>query len=278
MSIEERRIEFGGSSTRYMKAGEGPPLVLLHGIGTSALEWNRAMQALARGRSVYAPDLLQPERRDHAGYSPASLADFVAEFMDAVGIERASVVGNSLGGLVALRLALSRPDRVDALGLVDSAGLGREVTPVLSSATLPGLGEAAIYWAKTPVGAVQRSLARATLLFAIPALAPPEWLAEQCRLGLSNGFMETTLAALRAHVSPVGQREGEILLDQLPRLEVPTLVVWGGSDRVVPLRHAHDAASRLKHGRLEVLPGCGHLPHAECPERFAEVVTRFLDG
>ena len=278
MSIEERRVEFGGLSTRYMKAGEGPPLVLLHGVGTSALEWNRAMPALARGRSVYAPDLLQPERRDHAGYSPASLADFVAEFMDAVGIERASVVGNSLGGLVALRLALSRPDRVDTLGLVDSAGLGREVTPALSSATLPGLGEAASYWAKTPVGAVQRSLLRAPLLFAIPSSTPPEWLAEQCRLGLLNGFMETTLAALRAHVSPVGQREGEILLDELPRLEIPTLVVWGGSDRVVPLRHAYDAVSRLKHGRLEILPGCGHLPHAECPECFAEVLTGFLDG
>ena len=159
-----------------MTVGEGPPIVLLHGIGTSALEWNRAMPALARGRSVYAPDLLQPEReRDHAGYSPASLAGFVAEFMDAVGIERASVVGNSLGGLVALRFALSHPSRVSALGLVDSAGLGREVTPALSSATLPGLGEATIYWAKTPVGAAQRSLGRASLLFALPSSAPPEW-------------------------------------------------------------------------------------------------------
>ena len=252
---------------------------MLHGIGTSALEWNRAMPALARGRSVYAPDLLQPEReRDHAGYSPASLAGFVAEFMDAVGIERASVVGNSLGGLVALRFALSHPPRVDALGLVDSAGLGREVTPALSSATLPGLGETAIYWAKTPVGAAQRSMMRAPLLFALPSSAPPEWLAEQYRLGLSSGFMETTLAALRSHVSPLGQREGEILLDELPRLEMPTLVVWGASDRVVPLRHAHDAVARLRNGSLEILPGCGHLPHAECPKRFAEVLNRFLDG
>ena len=237
------------------------------------------MPALARGRSVYAPDLLQPERgSDHAGFSPSSLADFVAGFLDAVGVERAAVVGNSLGGLVALRFALSHPSRVSALGLVDSAGLGREITPALASATLPGLGEAAIYWAKTPFGAAQRSLGRAPLLFGLPASAPPEWLAEQYRLGLSSGFMETTLAALRSHVSPIGQRDGEILLDELPRLEMPTLVLWGALDKVLPLRHAHDAVARLRHGSLEILPGCGHLPHAECPERFAEVVTRFLDG
>ena len=278
MTIEERRVDMGGTSTRYMKAGEGPPLVLLHGVGTSSLEWNRAMSALARGRSVYAPDLLQPERGDHAGYSPSSLAAFVAEFLDALGIERASVVGNSLGGLVALRFALSCPSRVDALGLVDSAGLGREVSAALASATLPGLGEAAINWAKTPIGAAQRTAGRAPLLFALPASAPPEWLAEQYRLGLSSGFMETTLAALRAHVSPVGQRESEILLDELHRLAVPTLVVWGASDRVVPLRHAYDAVARLRHGSLEILAGCGHLPHAECPDRFAEVLSRFLDG
>lgn len=279
MTIQERTVQVGGSSTRYMTAGEGPPLVLLHGVGTSSLEWNRAMPALARGRSVYAPDLLQPERgSDHAGFSPSSLADFVAGFLDAVGVERAAVVGNSLGGLVALRFALSHPSRVSALGLVDSAGLGREITPALASATLPGLGEAAIYWAKTPFGAAQRSLGRAPLLFGLPASAPPEWLAEQYRLGLSSGFMETTLAALRSHVSPIGQRDGEILLDELPRLEMPTLVLWGALDKVLPLRHAHDAVARLRHGSLEILPGCGHLPHAECPERFAEVVTRFLDG
>ena len=279
MNIQERTVQVGGSSTRYMTAGEGPPLVLLHGIGTSALEWNRTMPALACRRSVYAPDLLQPERgRDHAGYSPASLAGFVTEFMNALGIERASIVGNSLGGLVALRFALSHPSRMDALALVDSAGLGQEINPVLSSATLPGLGEAAIYWAKTPVGAAQRALGRAPLLFALPSSAPPEWLAEQYRLGLASGFMETTLDALRSHVSPIGQRESEILLEELFRLEMPTLVVWGESDRVVPLHQAHDAVARLRNGSLEILPGCGHLPHIECPNRFAEVLSRFLDG
>ena len=85
------------------------------------------------------------------------------------------VVGNSLGGLVALRLALSDPSRVEALGLVDSAGLGREIAPALASATLPGYGDAAVYWAKTTIGAAQRAWGKTPLLFALPASAPPEW-------------------------------------------------------------------------------------------------------
>lgn len=279
MTIEERSVQVGGSPTRYLTAGEGPALALLHGLGTSSFEWNRVIPALARERTVYAPDLLEPGRGDgDKGYSPASLTSFVADFLHALGIEHAAVVGNSLGGLVALRFALSHPTRVDALGLVDSAGLGPEISPALASATLPGLGEAAAYWAKTPVGATQRSFSRAAILFALPASAPPEWLAEQYRLGVAPGFMETALAALRGNMGPVGQWESEVLLDELPRVEVPTLVVWGALDRIVPTRHAHDAVARLPQGRLEILRGCGHLPHVECPDRFAEVLNGFLDG
>lgn len=278
MAVEEHRLKVGGSPVRYLKIGEGPPLVLLHGVGTSALEWNRTMPALARGRCVYAPDLLSPELGDGANYSSPALASFATKFLDALGIERAAVVGNSLGGLVALRLALSDPSRVDALGLVDSAGLGREITPALSSATLPSYGDAATYWAKTPMGAAQRAWGRTPLLFALPASAPPEWLAEQYRLGLTPGFMQRTLSALRGHVNPLGQRESEILLDELPRLKVPTLIVWGALDRVVPTRHAREAASRLRNGSLAVISGCGHLPHAECPDRFAEILNGFLNG
>ncbi len=278
MAVEERSLEADGSPVRYLTAGEGPPLVLLHALGESAFDWRWVMPALARGRSVYAPDLLRPESGDGADYSSSSLAGFAAKFLDALGIERATVVGNSLGGLVALRLALSDPSRVDALGLVDSAGLGREINPALSSATLPGYGDAAVYWAKTPMGAVQRAWGKAPLLFALPASAPPEWLAEQYRLGLTPGFMQATLAALRRHVNPAGQRESELLLDELPRLKIPTLVVWGAQDKVMPTRHARDAASRLRNGSLAIIAGCGHLPHVECPDRFAEVLNGFLNG
>ncbi len=111
MAIEERKIEVDGLPTRYLRAGEGPPLLLLHALGESALDWRWVLPDLARRHSVYAPDL--PGFGDSfklaADYSPAFFEGFVAAFLDALGVERAVVVGNSLGGLIALRLALSEP-------------------------------------------------------------------------------------------------------------------------------------------------------------------------
>ena len=133
MVVEEQKIEVEGLPTRYLAAGDGPPLLLLHGVGDNAFDWQWVMPALAHTYRVYALDLpgsggsakLLPD------YSAAFFTRFAAAFLDALGVERAAVVGNSLGGLVGLRLALSDPERVAALGLVSSGGLGGEVSPTL---------------------------------------------------------------------------------------------------------------------------------------------------
>ncbi len=123
MVVEEHYLRVDGLPIRYLCAGEGPPLVLLHGAGDNALDWRWVLPALARTHRVYAPDLPgSPESaRPVADYSPAFLERFVAGFLDALEIEHAAVAGNSIGGLVALRLALSEPERVGSLVLVDSA-------------------------------------------------------------------------------------------------------------------------------------------------------------
>ena len=150
--IEERRIEVDGLSTRYLEAGEGPPLVLLHALGESAVDWRWVLPALARTHRVYAPDLpgFGGSGKPAAGYSSAFFARFVAAYLDALGVERAVVAGNSLGGLAVLRLALSEPERVGALALIDSAGLGREVAYALQLPTLPGYGYGAVAWGRRP--------------------------------------------------------------------------------------------------------------------------------
>ena len=279
--MREHRIDVDGLPTRYLAAGEdgGPPLILLHGVGDNALDWRWAMPALARSRRVYAPDLpgaggsAKPESAD-ADYSPGFFERFVAAFLDAQGIGHAAVVGNSLGGLVGLRLALSEPERVTALGLVAAAGLGRRVSPALRSLSLPGYGRLATAWGKTRPGAAQRALGRAGLVFASPRRAPREWLKEQYRLARVPGFLQAQLATVRAQVGIRGQRE--VLVDRLPGLRMPTLVVWGARDRVLPASQARGAAARLRGGRLELLPDCGHLPQVEQPERFASALARFL--
>jgi pimeloyl-ACP methyl ester carboxylesterase len=274
--VEEQKIEVDGLPTRYLTAGTGPPLVLLHGAGDNALDWRWVMPALAATHRVYAPDLpgSPDSARPAADYSPGFFERFVAGFLDALDIESAAMVGNSLGGLVALRLALSEPARVTALVLVDSAGLGREVNPVFTSVNVPGLSEAAMPLWRTPIGAYQRAWGRAALLFARPGSVPREWLAEQRRLALSPGYLEAHLTALRAQVSPGGQRE--VLVDQLSLLKMPTLVVWGARDRVFPESQARDAAARLHEGSLAVIPDCGHMPHVECPDLFVATLDEFF--
>jgi 4,5:9,10-diseco-3-hydroxy-5,9,17-trioxoandrosta-1(10),2-diene-4-oate hydrolase len=185
------------------------------------------------------------------------------------------LVGNSLGGLAALRLALSEPERVSALGLVASAGLGREVTYALRLPTLPGYGEAAVTWGKTPFGASGRAWSRVPLLFGRPERVPAEWITEQTRIAQLPGFAEATMAALRAQVDLGGQRE--VLVDRIPHLQMPTLLVWGERDRVFPYSQGQKALSHLRQGSLELVPDCGHLPHVERPDRFTAILSRVLD-
>ena len=279
VSVEAKSVEVDGLPVRYLAAGEGPPLVLLHGAGDNSLDWRWVLPALARMHRVYAPDLpgSPDSARPPADYSSAFFERFVAAFVDALGVGRATFVGNSLGGLIALRLALSEPARVGALVLVDSAGLGRAINPAFTSVNVPGPFEAAMPFWRTPLGAHQRAWGRTALLFAHPpGSVPREWLAEQSRLALRPGYLEAHLTALRALVGPFGQRE--VLLDRLPLLEVPTLVVWGERDRVFPERQAREAIVRLREGSLAVIPNCGHMPHVECPDRFLVDLDEFLVG
>ena len=278
MVAEEQNTEVEGLPTRYLTAGTtGPPLVLLHGIGDNAFDWRWVLPALASNtHRVYAPDLPGSggSAKPLTDYSPAFFTRFVGAFLDALGVDRATVIGNSLGGLVGLRLALAEPERVTALGLVSSAGLGREVTYALRSMALPGYGKLAVAWGKRRPGAAQRALGRAALVFARPRGAPRKWIKEQYRLARLPGFLEAQLATVRAQVGLKGQRE--VLVDRLAQLERPTMVVWGTRDRVIPYSHAKEAASRLQEGYLELIPECGHLPQVEQPERFVSGLRRFL--
>jgi pimeloyl-ACP methyl ester carboxylesterase len=271
--IQERTIDVEGLRTRYLTAGDdgGPPLVLLHGVGTSAGEWSWVLPGLALNHRVYAVDLPGYDGSyEPPDYAPAFTATFIGSFLDAVGVESAVVVGNSFGGLSALHLALSEPQRVSALVLSDSAGLEQAVNPALATISFPTTAQLVTVLAKTRPGAAQRALGRALLMFARPWQIPSKWLHDQYSLAQLPNFIEATVATLRSTVGPSG------LLDELPRLQMPTLIVWGIEDRVLPYWQGQDALTRLKKGSLELIPNCGHLPHVEQPERFVSIVDGFL--
>ncbi|HVF02337.1 MAG TPA: alpha/beta fold hydrolase [Rubrobacteraceae bacterium] len=273
--IKEQTIEVEGHNARYLTAGDGPPLVLLHGVGTSSGEWSWVLPDLARNNRVYAIDLPGYDGSyEPPDYAPAYTASFVKSFFDAVGVESAVVVGNSFGGLAALHLALSEPARVSALVLADSAGLDRAVNPALAAVTLPGRGDVAKVLAKTRLAAGQRAFSRALLMFARPWQIPPKWLKDQYKLAQLPNFMEATLESLRSAVNVAGQRE--VLLDRLPQLQMPTLVIWGIEDRLLPYSQAKEAIALIQDGSLKLIPNCGHLPHVEQPKQFVSTLGGFL--
>src|SRR6185503_19908311 len=184
------------------------------------------------------------------------------------------IVGNSVGGSVALRLALANQAAVRTLTLVSSAGLGREVHPLLALDTLPVIGELAIMISRLPGGDWGRTTLSTAMLFAQPWRAPAEFITEQHALARRSGQLEASTATARALFGPTGQRQ--ILLDHLPTLTMPTLVIWGGCDYVLPAHHAQTAVRLLPQGRLSMLPHCGHLPHVEQHDRFAAVLGDWL--
>ena len=274
----DRRVTVNGTETQYVEAGAGPPLLLLHGHEQSAASWRWVIPALARTHRVLALSL--PGHGETGpmvdGHSPGSdLTPFVAAFLDALAVEQPlDLVGHSAGGAIALRLALAAPQRIRTLTLVDSAGLGPEVHPLLALDTLPIIGELAIMISRMPGGDLGRTSMSTAMLFAQPWRAPAEFLTEHHALGRRPGQLEASTAMARALFGPAGQRQ--ILLDRLPTLTTPTLVIWGGCDYVLPAHQAQAAVNLLPSGRLSVFPDCGHLPHVEQPDRFTAVLSDWL--
>ena len=240
-------------------------MLLLHGDSASALDWDWVLPALAQDARVLALDL--PGHGDSAKptapYSPALFADTVIAFLDALGIDRTVLVGHSMGGLVAALVALRLGERISTLCLVASGGLGRYIHPSLIAALGPTL-----------LGRSQRPIARAVILFALPWRAPREWQVEQSRLIGLPGFADVSLRTRRSAIAPWGQKE--IILPRLAALRMPTLVVWGLNDVVVPVAHAYAAMGVLPDAELVVFANCGHMPQIERAQSFVDTFRGFL--
>lgn len=274
--IRQEQIDIAGLRVRYLTGGDGSPVVLLHGDGESAADWSWVLPALASTHRVYAPDLPGHGDTDkpQSDYTPESLTHFVTELIDAWGLDRVALVGNSMGGLIALSIALEPTRRVTSLCLVDSAGLGRFISPAITGQALPGVGEMLAQWGKRPLGARQLAWTRALLFFAQPFEAPKEWLDEQTRLIQLPGFMEAVIASMRSDLTYGMQRI--LLLDRLPELSMPVHLIWGERDRVLPVSQAREAVRRLSHGSLTVIPYAGHLPQVERPGEFLKALLPAL--
>lgn len=269
-------IDVSGVRSRYWQAGrDGPPVVLIHGLGASAEIWSANIGSLATRHRVYAPDLPGFGRTEKPGwmdYSPGAYSRFLLDFMTALGIERAALVGHSLGGGVALRAILDDPGRVDRLILLSSAGLGPDVSLPLRIASLPFFDR--IFF-KPPLPVFTRFLHR--LVFDPPAIT-----ADFARLYYEMFFQPASVRAftgiLRIIATLRGARPGilESIRAGLGTITAPTLILWGRQDRILPVSQALDAAGRIPGARLHILERCGHMPNVEYPGEFNRLVLEFL--
>jgi pimeloyl-ACP methyl ester carboxylesterase len=278
MARLEHEVLVEGRVIRYLEAGEGAALVLIHGNEDSAGDWQWVLPDLARRHRVLAPDLPGFGGRDRSpgDYSSGGMTRFLDGFLDALGLPAATLVGSSLGGRAVLDHALAHPRRVTALVLVDGAGLGPEIELGSRVQILPGLGESLSFLAMFPAIWPFRMMGRIGASFGCPSRVPFGWMTDQMRLATFPQYYWNSLAAARAQVGIQGQRV--VYADRLHELKMPTLLVWGGWDRIIPVAQAMEVVNRFPDGRLEVIPDCGHLPHVECPEAFVAAVETFLES
>jgi len=264
---QEDWIELGGTRLYVLTAGPAgaPPVVLLHGIGGSAATWQGVLEPLAIDHRVIAVDFPAHGRsdvpRDTTGLTAAGLAATVVELLAALGLERAALVGHSLGGAVAVRAALAAPERVARLVLIDSAGLGGEVGAELVSLL-----------AAPPSPEASRALLE--LFFEDRRLVLDGGVAEH-HAALARPGAQDAIRALAAD-SFAGDGQRERIDARLGELGRPVLVVWGERDRVFPAAHATRAGSAADGVEVAVIAGAGHAPQVENPVAVAGVVAAFL--
>jgi len=275
--FDEWQIELHGRRVIYRIAGSGPPIVLIHGMLNSSSHWQSVALNLAGDYTVIAPDLIGhgDSAAPRGDYSLGAHAASIRDLLAAVGIERATVVGHSLGGGVAMQFFYQFPQRVERLVLISSGGLGHEVSPVLRTAALPGMSlllsltihPRLLDVLRASGGRLrERGNTAGVYLQAIArALSPLE-------NGEARGaFLHTLRSVIDVHGQRVSATDRLYLLESMP-----TMIVWGERDNTIPLAHGRKAHEAIPHSSFQTLPDAAHFPHLEDPDGLSEALRQFI--
>ncbi len=266
-----------GHRRAFVMAGRGPALLLLHGLGCDHTTWSPVIERLARQFTVVAPDLLGHGASDkpRADYTLGGYANGMRDLLALLGIDRVTVVGHSFGGGIAMQFAYQFPQYTERLMLVAPGGFGRGVNPVLRGLTLPGSGQVLAIAAAPPVMAAVRFVGErahaahlpgsADVLGALAVLAGKHDAAER------DAFLHVLRAVVDWRGQVVTMTDRAYLA-----LNMPTCVMWGSDDTVLPVGQVEVARRVIPGVRIDVVPGAGHFPHEEFPDRFVSVLTDFV--
>jgi pimeloyl-ACP methyl ester carboxylesterase len=277
---DEPRREFRiihGYRRSFLRAGRGPVLLLVHGIGDSSDTWRELIPLLARQHTVIAPDLLGHGQSDkpRADYSVAAFANGLRDLLEVLELPRATIVGHSLGGGVAMQFAYQYPEHCERLVLVSTGGVGREVNPLLRLVSLPN-ADLGLHLLRLPTARIAcrigaEALRRLNTGVGVDALDLMR-VFDSIPDGVSRAAVIRTL---RAVVDWRGQVVTMLDRCYLGR-ELPTLLIWGERDPIIPVKHARAAHAALTGSRLQIFEAAGHFPHHAEPARFCTVLADFL--
>lgn len=288
-SLHAGMLKMGSLRVHHMHGGRGTPVLFIHGLGSSGyMEWRFNLEFAAARHRVYAPDLpgFGRTEKPRARYGIPYFTRFVDRYMEARGLRSAAVVGASLGGRIALELALENPKRVRKLVLVNALGLGRPNLQLsYGLMTLPRVGEAfmkfasdAVQWVPQPM--IRRVAARyAGSSRNLKRTMDDSYFSNLRELYAADGYPDAYLATVRSLVTPKAIFAADYdLSKRLSEVKVPVQLIWGADDPLFPVAHAARAHALIKQSRLAVLEGAGHTPQAERPEEFNRVLENFLSS
>jgi pimeloyl-ACP methyl ester carboxylesterase len=277
--FDDKYITIGGIKTRYWQAGEqGSLVVLIHGITRSVEDWQTNMADLATRHRVFALDVLGfgfTDKPADEEYTISRLSRFVLDFMTALNIPKAHLVGNSLGATLALECAHQAPERVASLVLADPAGMDKKGNLFeFRLATVPFLGE---FLTKPSLSGTKMIGSKA---YYDPSILTDDAIAFSTDLASLPGAHSAFLKTLRSFSNFSGFKSAfvEALHKKLPTITAPTLVIWGKEDKFVTVAHAEVLRRLLPNATIDIWDNCGHVPQIECSKRFNETTLTFLDS
>jgi pimeloyl-ACP methyl ester carboxylesterase len=275
--FDEWQIELHGRRVIYRVAGSGPPVVLIHGMLNSSSHWRSVALSLASEHTVIAPDLIGhgDSAAPRGDYSLGAHAASIRDLLAAIGVDRATIVGHSLGGGVAMQFFYQFPQRVERLVLVSSGGLGRDVSPLLRTAALPGVSGALSLTINPRLLRALRSGGERLRARGVPAgiylQAIARALAPLENADARGAFLHTLRSVIDIHGQRVSANDRLYLLESMP-----TLIVWGGRDNTIPLQHGRSAHEAIPGSRFHVLDSAAHFPHLEDPDGLSQALRDFI--
>lgn len=272
---KDKYIKVGNVNTRYCQAGnQGSNVILIHGFPASLDIWQKNFMALSQRHQVYALDWLGSGRTDKLPLVTDlnTLTEFISDFMKALSIDKASLIGNSMGGGLALQMAIAHPQKVEKLILLDNAGMGSQVTSFYHLVSVPWLGRLLL---SNPSPQNTRIIFESVIYD--HSLITSDLINLTCELGRLPGALDATLSIAHAGASIMGQRAKywKPVRKALSDVKVPTLIVWGKQDKIIPVKHAKIAA-RIPGSKVHIFDKCGHIPMFERPEEFNKIALDFL--